>query len=277
MKHSLFFGLHAKPPKQLKRILLLLPFIIIIGLYLYSSHLRLLDNPQDKLLPGISTMLDSINRIAFEEDKRSGEILLWNDTQSSLTRLLNGTALALFSALLFGLYMGLYRGIEALLSSFIVFISMVPPLAVLPILFISLGVGEVAKIALIFIGTFPILTRDIFLAVQQIPQQQIVKSLTLGASSPAIAYRIILPQILPRAINSLRLVLGSAWLFLIAAEAIASTDGLGYRIFLVRRYLAMDVIIPYVLWITLLGFSFDFLLRKLNRLLFPWYNAEAKS
>lgn len=277
MKHSLFFGLHAKPPKQLKRILLLLPFMVLIGLYLYSSHLRLLDNPQDKLLPSISTMLDSINRIAFEEDKRSGKILLWNDTQSSLTRLLYGTVLALFSALLLGLYMGLYRGIEALLSSFMVFISMVPPLAILPILFISLGVGEVAKIALIFIGTFPILTRDIYLAIQQIPQQQIVKSLTLGASSPAIAYRIILPQILPRAINSLRLVLGSAWLFLIAAEAIASTDGLGYRIFLVRRYLAMDVIIPYVLWITLLGFSFDFLLRKLNRFLFPWYNAEAKS
>jgi NitT/TauT family transport system permease protein len=108
------------------------------------------------------------------------------------------------------------------------------------------------------------------LAVKQISQQQIVKSLTLGASSAAIIYRIILPQILPRAINSVRLVLGGGWLFLIAAEAIASTDGLGYRIFLVRRYLAMDIIIPYVLWITLLGFCFDFLLRKLNYLLFPW-------
>jgi NitT/TauT family transport system permease protein len=151
---------------------------------------------------------------------------------------------------------------------------MIPPLAILPILFISLGVGEVAKVALIFLGTFPVLTRDIFLAVKQIPQQQIVKSLTLGATSSAIAYRIVLPQVFPRAINSVRLVLGSAWLFLIAAEAIASTDGLGYRIFLVRRYLAMDIIIPYVLWITLLGFCFDFLLRKLNRLLFPWYEVK---
>ena len=54
----------------------------------------------------------------------------------------------------------------------------------------------------------------------------------------------------PRLIDALRLTLGSAWLFLIAAEAIASTEGLGYRIFLVRRYLAMDVILPYVIWIT---------------------------
>jgi NitT/TauT family transport system permease protein len=255
---------------------MLLPFLLLIGLYLYASHIRLADNPQDKLLPSVSSMLDGINRMAFEEDKRSGDILLWKDTYSSLKRLFYGVSLALLTATMLGLYMGLYKGIDALLSSFIVFVSMIPPLAILPILFISLGVGEVAKVALIFLGTFPVLTRDILLAVKQIPQQQIVKSLTLGATSSAIVYRIVLPQIFPRAINSVRLVLGSAWLFLIASEAIASTDGLGYRIFLVRRYLAMDIIIPYVLWITLLGFCFDFLLRKLNRSLFPWYEVKTQ-
>jgi NitT/TauT family transport system permease protein len=74
----------------------------------------------------------------------------------------------------------------------------------------------------------------------------------------------------PRLIDSLRLGLGSAWLFLIAAEAIASTEGLGYRIFLVRRYLAMDVILPYVLWITLLAVTMDWLLRTLRARAFPW-------
>ena len=66
---------------------------------------------------------------------------------------------------------------------------------------------------------------------------------------------MVLPQVLPRLLERLRLALGAAWLFLIAAEAIASTEGLGYRIFLVRRYLAMDVILPYVVWITLLAFA----------------------
>jgi len=61
------------------------------------------------------------------------------------------------------------------------------------------------------------------------------------------------------------------FLLLIAAEAIASDSGLGYRIFLVRRYLAMDVIIPYVVWITLLAFTVDFGLRVLQRRLFPWF------
>jgi len=77
----------------------------------------------------------------------------------------------------------------------------------------------------------------------------------------------------PRLIDALRLTLGSAWLFLIAAEAIASTEGLGYRIFLVRRYLAMDVILPYVAWITVLAFSMDWLLRLLRTKAFAWAEA----
>jgi NitT/TauT family transport system permease protein len=79
----------------------------------------------------------------------------------------------------------------------------------------------------------------------------------------------------PRLIDALRLSLGSAWLFLIAAEAIASTEGLGYRIFLVRRYLAMDVILPYVAWITLLAFAMDWSLRLLRTKAFGWAGAAA--
>ena len=82
--------------------------------------------------------------------------------------------------------------------------------------------------------------------------------------------RIVMPQLWPRVIDALRLSLGSAWLFLIAAEAIASTEGLGYRIFLVRRYLAMDVILPYVAWITLLAFTMDALLRLVRAKAFAW-------
>ena len=84
----------------------------------------------------------------------------------------------------------------------------------------------------------------------------------------------MLPQVLPRLIDAVRLTLGAAWLFLIAAEAIAATDGLGYRIFLVRRYLAMDVILPYVLWITLLAFLTDALLRFVSRRAFPWFHTQ---
>src|SRR6185295_150286 len=100
--------------------------------------------------------------------------------------------------------------------------------------------------------------------------EQLVKALTLGANTWIVALRVALPQALPRLIESLRFSLGPAWVFLISAEAIASDVGLGYRIFLVRRYLAMDIILPYVAWISLLAVLMDFGLAALSRSAFRW-------
>ena len=128
-------------------------------------------------------------------------------------------------------------------------------------------------LVLIIVGILPFLIRDLSQRVLEIPRETIVKAETLGASSLVIALRVALPQLLPRLIQAIRLSLGPAWLFLIAAEAIASEVGLGYRIFLVRRFLAMDVILTYVIWITLLAFLMDLALRWLSRKLFPWTEA----
>jgi NitT/TauT family transport system permease protein len=141
---------------------------------------------------------------------------------------------------------------------------------VLPILFITLGLGEAAKVALIVIGIAPFMARDLAFRAREIPDELLLKAQTLGASSWQIVTRVALPLLLPRLLASIRLALGPAWLFLIAAEAIASTEGLGYRIFRVRRFLAMDVILPYVAWITLLAFALDWLLATLSRRLLPW-------
>jgi NitT/TauT family transport system permease protein len=265
------WGIHARPGRLLAWILVVLPFALVLGVYLIASDIRHQENPSDKVLPGFTQMADAVERMAFTEDKRSGEFLMLEDTKASLGRLLSGVSVAALAGLLLGVNMGLFPGMSAGLLPFITFLSMVPPLAVLPILFIALGVDEVAKVSLIFLGTFPMIARDIYLATSKLPREQITKALTLGASQLDILYRIVLPQVLPRLIDTLRLSLGAAWLFLIAAEAIASTDGLGYRIFLVRRYLAMDVIVPYVLWITFLGFTLDWLLRALLRWRFSWY------
>jgi len=266
-----FWGIHARTGPLLAWGLAVLPFALVLGAYLIASDVRHRENPSDKLLPGFSRMAGAVKRMAFTEDKRSGEYLMLRDTKASLRRLLTGVAVAAVAGLLLGINMGLFPGMSAGLAPFITFISMVPPLAILPILFITLGVDELAKVSLIFLGTFPMITRDIYLATRKLPAEQITKALTLGASQLDIVYRVVLPQVLPRLIETVRLSLGAAWLFLIAAEAIASTDGLGYRIFLVRRYLAMDVILPYVLWITALGFTLDWLLRVLLRWRFSWY------
>jgi NitT/TauT family transport system permease protein len=247
-----------------------LPFLILLFAYVVGSNSRLAENPDDKLLPSGTTLVDSIRSYAFEEDERSGAVLLWVDTLASLKRILFALGISAALGMSFGLAIGAVPYVRSILAPFVAALSMIPPLAVLPILFIVLGLGEIAKVSLIVIGITPIIIRDLALRAGELPHEQLIKAQTLGASSWLLATRVILPQLWPRLIDATRLQLGCAWLFLIAAEAIASTEGLGYRIFLVRRYLAMDVIIPYVVWITLLAFTMDWLLRWMRAKLFPW-------
>lgn len=266
--------INRKPGRPFALFLLMVPFVLALIAYSVGSEIRLAENPADKLLPAPSKIAATAERLFTEPDKRSGRILLWHDTAISLQRLGLGVMLSALSGLVFGLLIGLLPHLRAMFSGFVAVISMIPPLAILPILFIVFGLGEVSKVVLIVIGITPFLIRDMSQRTLEIPREMIVKAETLGASTATIALRVALPQVLPRLIQSVRLSLGPAWLFLIAAEAIASDLGLGYRIFIVRRYLAMDVILTYVLWITLLAFILDWLLKKLSQKLFPWTEAS---
>jgi len=161
-------------------------------------------------------------------------------------------------------------------ATLVTVIAVIPPIAVLPILFIALGLGEASKIALIALGIAPYMIRDLAGFVAGLPAEQFLKAQTLGASTWQLTLRVALPQALPRLIDSLRLSMGPAWVFLISAEAIASDVGLGYRIFLVRRYLSMDIILPYVAWISLLAILTDWALQLLSRKAFPWAHGAAR-
>lgn len=262
--------INQRPGAVLGLALGLLPFILLLLIYMAGSDARLAANAADKLLPSFGQMGEAIQRMAFEPSKRTGEYLFWVDTLSSLTRLGLGVLFAAVIGLVVGMFTGALPLVRAGLSPLLTVISLVPPLALLPILFIVFGLGELSKVVLIAIGITPFIARDIQRRTEEIPAEQLVKAQTLGASTVQILMRVLLPQLMPKLIDAVRLSLGAGWLFLIAAEAIASTDGLGYRIFLVRRYLSMDVILPYVAWITLLAFLFDMVLAWLSRRLYPW-------
>lgn len=262
--------INRRPDAVTQLALMLLPFVIVVICYMVASEARLSVNPNDKLLPGWSTIGAAIERMAFLPDPRTGNYLLWSDTVSSLTRLGIGVAIATLIGGIFGILQGLIPYFRATFNAFTGVLSMIPPLAVLPILFIIFGLGELAKVVLVVVGIVPFIIRDLALRTAEIPHEEIIKAQTLGASTWQIILRVVVPQMLPRLIDGVRLSLGAAWLFLIAAEAIASDSGLGYRIFLMRRYLAMDVILPYVAWITILAFSLDLALRLFQRIAFRW-------
>ncbi|OBV12115.1 ABC transporter permease [Erythrobacter dokdonensis] len=247
-----------------------IPLGVLALTYLFAAASRHAANPSDKILPLPGAMAEAMAALVFEADPLSGQFLFWADTLASLSRLGMGLGIATFSALLVGLVLGALPPVRATFGPTVTAIAVIPPIALLPILFITFGLGETAKVALIVVGIAPFMIRDVAGHIAALPREQVVKALTLGASSWQLLLRVALPQAMPRLIQALRLSLGPAWVFLISAEAIAADVGLGYRIFLVRRYLAMDVILPYVAWIALLAVAIDFLLNRTSRAAFGW-------
>lgn len=253
-----------------KVLLGLIPIAVLLIVYLIVAADRNAINPAEKITPMPSAMVEAMWALVFEKDQLSGRYLFWSDTLASLQRLGLGLGISTLTALVVGLLLGVLPTFRATFGMTVTSIAVIPPIALLPILFIVFGLGETAKVALIVIGIAPFMVRDLAQYIGDLPREQIVKAQTLGASTWQLMLRFALPQAMPRLIQALRLSLGPAWVFLISAEAIASDIGLGYRIFLVRRYLAMDVILPYVVWIAVLAALIDWALRTASLRLYPW-------
>ena len=208
---------------------------------------------------------------ATREYLKQGESLLWQDTKASGKRILIAM-IFIFAGIYVGLFMGAFPYAEKLLYRFVLFFDKIPAIAVLPILFIVFGLGETSKIALIVIGVAPTVILDTYLKVKEVHDEQLVKGMTLGASQSEIVFRIIYPQIIPKVLDTVRLNFKSVILFLIAGEALAAEAGIGYRIFVVRRYMDMATIFPYVVWISMLAFIVDMAFRSWIKSKYQWLN-----
>jgi NitT/TauT family transport system permease protein len=277
------FLIYAKPSRTWALLLSWLLFAVGIALYFYAAQSRHRDNPEDRVMPTASQMARGMWNAALQapEDEEQAaqtggfasrffQSMLWKDTKSTARRFVYAMLL-LIPAVLLGLHMGLFPYAGVFFLRFVLFFDKIVALSLLPILFIAFGIDELSKIMLIVIGVTPTIVLDTFNLTRSVPPEQVVKAFTLGASDFDVAYRVVLKQIMPRVLNSIRLNLKAVMLFLFAGEMIASTDGLAYRIALLRRHMGMDVIIPYVLWVALLLFLVDFSMRLLNRTLHPWF------
>lgn len=274
----------AKPNRVTTIVFSWMLFAVGLGLYFYTSQKRHQDNPEDRIMPTVTQMFhgmsDASTKPAEDDDstlpdkaslrQRFFASMLWKDTLATSRRFIY-SILLLIPAVLLGLHMGLFPYVGVFFLRFILFFDKIVALSLLPILFIVFGIDELSKIMLIVIGVTPTIILDTFNLTKGVPSEQVVKAFTLGAGDFDVAYRVVLRQIMPRVLNSIRLNLKAVMLFLFAGEMIASTDGLAYRIALLRRHMGMDVIIPYVLWVALLLFLVDLAMRLVNRKLHPWF------
>jgi NitT/TauT family transport system permease protein len=276
--------INARPGRGTTVTLSWLLFAAGIVLYLFAAQARHRANPDERVMPTVTQMTQGMIDAALqpaEEDELLPEnattierlmgSMLWKDTLATSRRFAY-SMLLLVPAVFLGLHMGLFPYVGAFFLRFILFFDKIVALSLLPVLFIAFGIDELSKVMLIVIGVAPTIILDTFNLARSVPPAQVVKAFTLGASDFDVAYRVVFKQLLPRVLNSIRLNLKAVMLFLFAGEMIASTDGLAYRIALLRRHMGMDVIIPYVLWVALLLFLVDLTMRYVNRVLHPWFH-----
>jgi NitT/TauT family transport system permease protein len=281
----MIFRMDARPNRSTAFALSWFLFVAGIALYFNTSRARHLENPEDRVIPNLAQLRQGLSDAALRPDgddddtstaepgplaTRFFHSMLWTDTVASAKRF-GWSMLLLVPAVILGLHMGLFPVVGQFFLRFILFFDKIVALSVLPILFIAFGIDELSKIMLIVIGVTPTIILDTFNLTKSVPNEQIVKGFTLGAGDFGVAYRIVMKQILPRVLNSIRLNLKAVMLFLFAGEMIASQDGLAFRIALLRRHMGMNVIIPYVLWVALLLFLVDLAMRGLNKMLNPWF------
>ncbi|MCO5125150.1 MAG: ABC transporter permease [Rhizobacter sp.] len=192
------------------------------------------------------------------------------DIGMTVWRVLGGFAIAAVLAVPLGVLMGAYKPIEAFFEPFVSFARYLPASAFIPLLILWAGIGETQKLAVIFIGSFFSLVLMISVTVGNTRRDLVEAAYTLGASDGNLIRRVLIPGAAPEIAEQLRMVLGWAWTYVIVAELIGASSGIGHMITDSQALLATDQIIFGIIVIGVIGLVSDLGFKWANRSLFPW-------
>jgi NitT/TauT family transport system permease protein len=192
------------------------------------------------------------------------------DIGMTIWRVVGGFTLAAIVAIPLGILMGTYKPVEAFFEPFVSFARYLPASAFIPLLILWAGIGEAQKLLVIFIGSVFQLILMVAICVGNTRRDLVEAAYTLGARDWGIVARVLIPSSAPEIAEILRLVLGWAWTYVIVAEMIGSSSGIGHMIIDSQALLATGQIIFGIIVIGLIGLVSDFLFKGVNRTLFPW-------
>jgi NitT/TauT family transport system permease protein len=193
-----------------------------------------------------------------------------HDIAMTIWRVLAGFILASLIAVPLGIAMGAHKGVEAFLEPFVSFCRYLPASAFIPLLILWAGIGELQKVLVIFIGSVFQIVLMVAVCVGAARRDLVEAAYTLGATPSGIVKRVLIPGAAPEIAEILRLVLGWAWTYVIVAELIGSSSGIGHMITDSQALLNTGQIIFGIIVIGLIGLVSDFAFMALNRRLFAW-------
>jgi taurine transport system permease protein len=191
--------------------------------------------------------------------------LLW-----SMYRVFLSFALAVIVGVPVGIAMGVSRVMRGIFDPVIEFYRPLPPLAYLPLMIVWFGIGETAKIILLFLAIFAPVALSARSGVKSASQDQIQAARSMGASTLQLVWHVIIPSALPDILVGLRIGMGVGWTTLVAAEIVAADAGLGKMVFNASNFLRTDVVILGILLIGIVAYLFEVLMRFIERWAVPW-------
>ena len=192
------------------------------------------------------------------------------DIGMTVWRVVGGFVLASILAVPLGIAMGAYKPIEALFEPFVSFARYLPASAFIPLLILWAGIGELQKLLVIFIGSYFQIVLMVAVTVGATRRDLVEAAYTLGADASGVVRRVLLPSSAPAIAETLRLVLGWAWTYVIVAELIGASSGIGHMITDSQALLNTGQIIFGIIVIGVIGLISDFAFKWGNQRLFPW-------
>ncbi len=215
------------------------------------------------LLPAPETVFQTLLEMTF-----SGRI--WPHISITVFRVMAGFTLSALIAVPLGLWIATAPQAHAFFSPLLTITKYVPIIAFLPLLILALGIGDESKVIFLVLGTAPHLTAMVVAAVERIPAPLLETAKTQGFSKLELLCFVVVPYASPQLIEAGRVSMAFCWSWIMVAELIAASSGLGHLIVQSQRYLQTETIFVCILLITLLGFLFDFAFSQIRQQFFPW-------
>jgi NitT/TauT family transport system permease protein len=200
---------------------------------------------------------------------------LFSDVGISIARVYGGFALSVALAFPVGIMLGALTPVRALLEPVIDFTRYLPAVAFIPLIMLWVGIDESAKVAVIFVGTFCQMALLIAGDIARVPNAPIEAAKTMGATNGEVIQHVLIPAAWPAMFDTLRAMMGLAWTYLVVAELVAASSGLGFSILKAQRFLQTDRIFAGILLIGLVGLLTDQAFRCLHRRAFPWHHLRS--
>ena len=239
-------------------------WFIFFGIWELAVFLKLTNAV---LLPGPFTVLASFVELFTAKN-------YLHDVGMSLFRIVVSFTLACMLAIPLGILMGTFRRVEAFFNPLVSAFRYLPAPSFIPLLLMWLGAGEGQKLALLFLGVVWFLITLIMDYAKSLPADFVNSALTLGGNRRQVLWTVVVPAMLPDILTAMRQMLAVSWTYLVIAEIVAASSGIGAMMMRAKRFVHIDEIMAGIITIGLLGLVFDILLRRLRRMLFPYLDSE---